>query len=102
MRRALQLYNYLDDTVLHWLAHAIITPSSRAREEVELFFGGEHNLDELTLLGKWAARFLFALVSERWVEAQHGYKQRHLINARNGGIVHVAYTGVRNTHLQTS
>ena len=66
---------------------------TRGREQVLQFLDGRP-LSELPFLKRMAARFAFAMVTERWVEALHALKQHYLAAAKHGSIVHVAFTGI--------
>jgi hypothetical protein len=83
------------DAIHHWVTLLLCSPGSQGREQLELFISRRRRLDELPLLLRMAARFLFVMVSERWVEALHAANKFLFGSARNAGPVHIAFHGVR-------
>eukprot|EP00974_Lingulodinium_polyedra_P070456 6818202-Lingulodinium_polyedra.AAC.1 len=68
------------------------------------FVQGDSILDLPILLG-FAGRFLFAPVTERWVEALHASSKKWLATAPNAGAVHLAFFSVQaflRDYLQSS
>jgi hypothetical protein len=92
-RRALALVRAAGNVAHHWLVR-VICIEPLGLEQLVRFVCGE-DLSALPLLERMAARFKFAMVTERWVESLHAQNKKALDGVPHGGAVHVAFHGIQ-------
>ena len=94
MRQALSLYDSAPCD--HWVCFVLLAPGGHGREQMLMFVEGA-SLFDLPLLVGFASRFLFAPVTERWVEALHASSKKWLATAPNASVVHLAFFGMQSS-----
>lgn len=103
--RALRLFAHSgDSSTHHWLTYALCCPANGhiGYDQLVLFSQGRP-LSELCFLERMAARFKFAMISERWIESRHALLKRTLYGCPHSSAVHVAYCGMQpmlRKHIQ--
>ena len=97
-RRSLQLWDSQVGTRAgreHWLSDTFLRPGSPGRTEMENFVGstgpGGPRLSDFPMLHTLAARSLFVMVVERYIEGRHSISMRMLRNAPHGTATHLPY-----------
>lgn len=79
MRRALALYATAGDGANHhWLTMLMCCPGSALHDQLLQFSLGNLQMSQAPLLQRFAARFRFAPVTERWVEGEHALSLIHI------------------------
>ena len=97
MRRALALFNTAGDVARHhWLSLLLLGAGTIGLRQVLAFIAGASRR-EMPFLWRMAARFAFAMITERWVESPHALKNKCLMGAPNASVVHVAFSGILQT-----
>ena len=91
MRRALALYEVSEKTHLHWWVLVLLVPGSIGYAQMVQFVQGAP-LNELLFLKQMAARFFFAMVSERWIEGRHARTTKTFQLAPHSGPRMLAFT----------
>jgi hypothetical protein len=93
-QRALQLFAQAgDNSDHHFLSMFMCSPGGRGHAEMLQFCGGNMPREQFPVLMRMAARFRFAMVTERWIEGRHAQIKSHLRAARHTSVVHTAFHG---------
>ncbi len=100
-RRCILLYEKASVKVREfWWVAILLTPGSSGRRLVEQWLArnpadpadGEIDFSHSNVLTRMVSRFMFVLLSERWVESRHAIANKYLGEARNAGVVHLGFT----------
>ena len=94
--RALRLYAATGSQVAqHPVSKQLCCPGTRGHAELSAFISGEP-LCNLAFLRRFAAKYKFVSVCERWIESRHALLGRHLRKATHVSAQHVAFSGCQH------
>ena len=94
MRKGLALFNLAGDGYNHhWVTMICCVPGSELNTAILQYIAGTINREDRPVLMRFAARWRFASVVERWIEGRHALMKALSRAVRNASVVHLAYTG---------
>ena len=94
-RSALQQWAAAGDAAEHhYISTVFCAEGSPANQLARAWCFDGHPRASFPLLERWAGRFRFTPITERWIEGRHALANAHLRSTRHASAVHVAYTNI--------